>query len=61
MNNLDNKTFFLIAGPCVIESEEHCIKMAGEIKKICDKKLQDIEMQIKKIKIENNKISKENL
>lgn len=37
MNNLDNKTFFLIAGPCVIESEEHCIKMAGEIKKICDK------------------------
>jgi exodeoxyribonuclease VII small subunit len=31
------------------------------IKKICDKKLQDIEMQIKKIKIENNKISKEDL
>ena len=37
MNNLDYKTFFLIAGPCVIESEEHCMKMAGEIKKICDK------------------------
>ena len=31
------KNFFLIAGPCVIESEEHCLFMAGEIKKICDK------------------------
>lgn len=29
--------FFLIAGPCVIESEEHSIKMCGEIKKITDK------------------------
>ena len=30
-----------------------------KIKKICDKKLKDIEMQIKKIKIEDNKITKE--
>ena len=37
MNSNDHKTFFLIAGPCVIESEEHCLKMAGEIKKICDR------------------------
>jgi len=37
MNNFNKKTFFLIAGPCVIESEEHCLKMAGEIKQICDK------------------------
>jgi 2-dehydro-3-deoxyphosphooctonate aldolase (KDO 8-P synthase) len=29
--------FFLIAGPCVIESEEHCMKMAKEIKNICNK------------------------
>lgn len=29
--------FFLIAGPCVIESEEHCMKMAKEIKDICNK------------------------
>lgn len=36
-SNLDHKTFFLIAGPCVIESEEHCLKMAGEIKNICNK------------------------
>ena len=35
--SVDQKTFFIIAGPCVIESEEHCLKMAGEIKKICDK------------------------
>jgi exodeoxyribonuclease VII small subunit len=43
---------------------ERSVKLYEEgmkIKKICDEKLQDIEMQIKKIKIENNKISKENL
>jgi 2-dehydro-3-deoxyphosphooctonate aldolase (KDO 8-P synthase) len=28
--------FFLIGGPCVIESEEHAFMMATEIKKICD-------------------------
>jgi 2-dehydro-3-deoxyphosphooctonate aldolase (KDO 8-P synthase) len=33
----DQNTFFLIAGPCVIESEEHCLKMATEIKTICNK------------------------
>ena len=32
-----------------------------KIKKICDKKLKDIEMQIKKIKIEDNKVVKEDL
>ena len=30
-----------------------------KIKKICDKKLKDIEMQIKKIKIDDNKVTKE--
>ncbi|MBN2135486.1 MAG: 3-deoxy-8-phosphooctulonate synthase [Acidobacteria bacterium] len=29
--------FFLIAGPCVIESEEHILKMAEQIKEITDK------------------------
>jgi 2-dehydro-3-deoxyphosphooctonate aldolase (KDO 8-P synthase) len=29
--------FYLIAGPCVIESKEHCLKMAKEIKNICHK------------------------
>ena len=28
--------FFLIGGPCVIESEEHALFMAGEIKKVCE-------------------------
>jgi len=28
--------FFLIAGPCVLESQSHAIFMAKEIKKICD-------------------------
>jgi len=30
------QTFFLIAGPCVIESEEHAFSMAGALKQICD-------------------------
>ena len=43
---------------------EESVKLYEEgmrIKKICDKKLQDIEMQIKKIKIEDNQIIKEKL
>lgn len=32
----DHRAFFLMAGPCVIESEEHCLKMGKAIKKICD-------------------------
>ena len=42
---------------------EESVKLYEEgmkIKKICDKKLKDIEMQIKKIKIEDNKVVKEN-
>lgn len=31
-----NKKLFLIAGPCVIESEDHALMMAREIKKITD-------------------------
>ena len=37
MNNLNTNTFFLIAGPCVIESEKHCLLMAEKIKNITDK------------------------
>jgi len=29
--------FFLIAGPCVIESQEHCLAMAGQIKEIASR------------------------
>lgn len=31
-----NQPLFLIAGPCVIESREHAIRMARDIKKICE-------------------------
>ncbi|MCX8472118.1 MAG: 3-deoxy-8-phosphooctulonate synthase [Sediminibacterium sp.] len=31
----DNRSFFLIAGPCVVESEELCNQVAIEIKQIC--------------------------
>ena len=43
---------------------EESVKLYEEgmkIKKICDNKLKDIEMQIKKIKIEDNKVIKEDL
>ena len=43
---------------------EESVKLYEEgmrIKKICDKKLKDIEMQIKKIKIEDNKVVKEDV
>ena len=33
----DNKKFFLIAGPCVIESRQHALDMCASIKTICDK------------------------
>ena len=36
MNIGNDQPFFLIAGPCQIESEEHAYKMATEIKKITD-------------------------
>ena len=29
-----NNPFFLISGPCVIESESHCMEMAGRLKEI---------------------------
>ena len=38
INNFDvsNKLpFFLIAGPCAIESKDHAIDHAGKIKEIC--------------------------
>ena len=36
MNIGNNNPFFLIAGPCQIESQEHALHMATEIKKITD-------------------------
>ena len=31
-----NKPFFLIAGPCVIESEQMAFDTAGQLKEICE-------------------------
>jgi 2-dehydro-3-deoxyphosphooctonate aldolase (KDO 8-P synthase) len=31
-----NKPFFLIAGPCVIESEQMAMDTAGQLKEICE-------------------------
>ena len=31
-----NNPFFLIAGPCVIESQQHCLDLAGRLKEITD-------------------------
>ena len=33
----DRQPLTLIGGPCVIESEEFTLKMAEEIRKICDR------------------------
>ena len=37
MQQIEQGKFFLIAGPCVIESEEICARVAGHVKDLCDK------------------------
>tara|TARA_B100001250_G_scaffold300880_1_gene262557 strand:+ start:296 stop:517 length:222 start_codon:yes stop_codon:yes gene_type:complete len=51
----------LESGDIGLEESVKLYEDGMKIKKICDKKLQDIEMQIKKIKIEDNKVLKEDL
>ena len=51
----------LESGDIGLEESVKLYEEGMKIKKICDKKLKDIEMQIKKIKIEDNKIIKEKL
>ena len=51
----------LESGDIGLEESVKLYEEGMKIKKICDKKLQDIEMQIKKIRIENNKVLKEDL
>ena len=36
IKNLDSDRFFLIAGPCVVENEDLCFKVAGTVSEICD-------------------------
>ena len=51
----------LESGEIGLEESVKLYEDGMKIKKICDKKLKDIEMQIKKIKIEDNKVVKEDL
>jgi len=51
----------LESGEIGLEESVKLYEEGMKIKKICDKKLQDIEMQIKKIRIEDNKFIKEDL
>ena len=51
----------LESGDIGLEESVKLYEEGMKIKKICDKKLNDIEMQIKKIKIEDNKIVKKDL
>ena len=51
----------LESGNIGLEDSVKLYEEGMKIKKICDKKLKDIEMQIKKIKIEDNKVIKEDL
>ena len=49
----------LESGDIGLEESVELYEEGMRIKKICDKKLKDIEMQIKKIKIDDNKVIKE--
>ena len=51
----------LESGEIGLEESVKLYEKGMMIKKICDKKLKDIEMQIKKIKIQDSKIIKEDL
>ena len=51
----------LESGDIGLEESVKLYEEGMKIKKICDKKLEDIQMQIKKIKIEDNKVVKEDL
>ena len=51
----------LESGDIGLEESVKLYEEGMKIKKICDKKLKDIEMQIKKIKIEDNKVVKVDL
>ncbi|HUN16444.1 MAG TPA: 3-deoxy-8-phosphooctulonate synthase [Saprospiraceae bacterium] len=36
IHHQDSKQFFLISGPCVVESEQMCMDIAGKVLEICD-------------------------
>ena len=51
----------LESGKIGLEDSVKLYEEGMKIKKVCDQKLKDIEMQIKKIKIEDNNVLKEDL
>ncbi len=59
LKKLENIVDKLESGKIGLEESVNLYEEGMKIKKICDKKLQDIEMQIKKIKIKDNKVIKE--
>ena len=61
LKNLEVIVDKLESGEIGLEESVKLYEEGMKIKKICDKKLKDIEMQIKKIKIEDNKVIKEDL
>ena len=61
LKNLEVIVDKLESGEIGLEESVKLYEEGMKIKKICDKKLKDIEMQIKKIKIEDNKVIKKDL
>ena len=61
LKNLEVIVDKLESGEIGLEESVKLYEEGMKIKKICDNKLKDIEMQIKKIKIEDNKVVKEDL
>ncbi len=59
LKNLEMIVEKLESGEIGLEDSVKLYEEGMKIKKICDKKLKDIEMQIKKIKIDDNKVTKE--
>ncbi len=59
LQKLENIVDKLESGEIGLEESVKLYEEGMQIKKLCDKKLKDIEMQIKKIKIQDNKIIKE--
>ena len=59
LKKLENIVDKLESGEIGLEDSVKLYEEGMKIKNICDKKLKDIEMQIKKIKVEDNKVIKE--
>ena len=59
LKNLEDIVDQLESGDVDLEKSVELYKKGMDLKKICEEKLKKAELQIKQIKIENNKISKE--